>query len=130
MSWPFVSRSAYNAQRETLLWERVEHERVMASVRADLATERDRYDALLEKFTALRVAGAIEIPKVQPVPVIDGGYEKRDELKELIGEVCGSDYAKRKVMLRQVAVDRAAKMEDDVIRAAILAGVQTDGVPI
>lgn len=87
-----------------------------------------RYNDLLEKFTALRVAGAVPEPKrdAAPAPL---SAAKPDELRALIDQQCGSDLRKRKLMLGQLAIDRAEGKDEETIRQDILNGVQAEGVP-
>lgn len=127
MSLPWVSR------------ERLEQaERLLSIAHAETLRERDiaeqrydnllrRYDDLLEKFTALRVQGAV--PELKPVEYAVAQPVERDELRELIADRCGTDMRKRGMMLRQLAADRAAQVPDEQIRAAIEQGIQPDGVP-
>jgi hypothetical protein len=115
MKLPFVSREAYE--------ERLETNRRLSAI---LFAERERYDSLLEKYSQLRFAGAtvpVETPDIIPLP-----KPKEDELKTLIGEICGSDYRKRAVMLKQLTMDRAAGISEKSIEAAIREGVPSDGV--
>ncbi len=96
-------------------------EKVVADLRADYAT-------LLDKFTALRVQGAVtdsaDVPRgtLPEVPV--------DPLATLIDARCGNNLRLRALMLRQLAVDRAAGVNPDDIEAAIQNGYPGDGVPI
>lgn len=122
MKWPFVSRERLDAA-----------ERFLALAHAEARRERDiadaRYDALLEKFTALRVQGAVPEPKPeaesQALPTL-----AVDSLKVLIGERCGNNVTLRKLMLRQLAIDRATGKSDDEIQKSIEQGVSSDGVPV
>lgn len=102
----------------------------LAAADAALVTERARYDALLQTVLAMKAKGA------ETVPVANGAVEpptapaeEPDELKALIDVQCGGDLRKRRMMLAQLATDRAAKVSPDDIKAAILNGVQADGVP-
>lgn len=133
MKWPFVSRAAANeriAELRTLL-DAVNatrnDERREAQARAEGAEVR--YQALLDKYHALKVTGAVVVTEAQAAKIELQDRPPVDEMKELIGEVCGKNYAKRAIMLRQLALDRAAKVEESLIRAAILNGVPSDGVP-
>lgn len=135
MSWPWVSRALLDeavaarhaAERNADWWSSA-----LKAADDRLVSANLRYDELLAKYHALRatpigntvtMAAPVEGPPSAPPQQVD-------ELAALIAEVCAGDYTKQRIMLRQLAVDRAAKVEEDVIRAAILAGVQTDGVPL
>jgi hypothetical protein len=98
---------------------------------ADMVREKDaRYDALLQTTLALKTQGATVVPVaggvVEPTQPV---ARETDELKALIGEVCGTDVRKRAMMLRALASDRAAGVREDAIRERIVNGVQAEGVP-
>lgn len=121
MRLPFVSRERLEEARRDIEASRAESR--IALQRAD-----ERYEELLEKFTALRAAGAVIEPKpltLAPIPA-----QKDDELRSLISEKCGRNYGLRAIMLRGLAKDRADGLSDDEIRQKIEQGVQTEeGVP-
>lgn len=111
---------------------------LIAQLRADLAAsdaalvaERARYDALLQTVLAMKQAAAT-LPPIVPTPeqVAKIELQEPDELAALIDVQCGRDYRKRAMMLAQLKTDRAAGVAPDDIRAAILKGVQSDGVPL
>ncbi len=112
MSLPWVSREAFDALDKA--WHELHF--------ADL----QRYDALLEKYHALKLQGAfIPEPAVQHTP---RGPEPKDELKALIAAQAGTDLRRRGMMLRQLRQDRADGVSPEEIRRSIENGVQSDGV--
>lgn len=116
MKWPWVSRARYD--------DAIRQVGLMREREVEVQTS---FTVLLDKFTALRLAGAA----IEPKPVGPQAQPARepDELKELIHEKCGGDYRKRGMMLRQLSVDRSARVPETQIRQAIEQGVQSDGVP-
>lgn len=109
------------------------HDAMVASMRADMAAERARYDALLDKFTALRMVGAVAAPgnaewtmTSVPSPV---AAPPHDKMLALIDAKAGNNTRIRGMMLRQLAADRAANVSDEDIRAGIMNGVPGNGVP-
>lgn len=130
MNWPWVSRvaleRAINASYDANA-RAIEADARAAAAAELLASERRRYDSLLDKFTALRVAGAVPEPKaVEAAPI---GPLAADPLRALIHERAGSDYRLRAMMLRQLEADRRDGVDEDAITARIEMGVQADGVP-
>lgn len=121
-----------------------DHGPLIAQLRADLAAseanveeykrlhemERRRYDELLQTVLAMKAKGAEVVPVAAGV-VTPAESEARepDELKALIHDMAGGDTRKRALMLKQLKIDRAAKVPEEDIRAAIIAGVQAEGVP-
>lgn len=107
-----------------------ERDRTIRELRDMLAVERERNERLTEKLLSLKQAGAVEAPPAQTFPP---GYPLTtpavDEAKLLIYERTGTDYRLRRMMLRQLEIDRQAKRSEEQIMAEIQAGVQTDGVP-
>lgn len=97
---------------------------------ASMAAERVRYAALLEKYHALKLAGA-EVPSVPSplAPATPRLVTEPDEMRDLIDAKAGGNLQMRKMMLRQLATDRAGNVDEDTIRDAILNGVSSDGVP-
>lgn len=131
MKWPWVSRERLVAAESDI----AEWRRFTARLANDIEQERKRYDALLEKFTALRVAGAIREPR----PGMELGMNeellkmpvaKADELRDLIHERCGGDLRRRSLMLAQLKRDRLDGIDDDKIRERIETGVESAGVPL
>ena len=99
---------------------------------ASMAAWQTRYDALLDKYQSLKLAGAVEVPT--PLPGYPDAIVSRiqlptDEMHDLIAAKAGSNIPMRKQMLRQLAQDRASGVDDDTLRQAILNGVTSDGVP-
>lgn len=146
--WPLVSRRAFEELRARLSDEQARHEQVMASVRLDLHTERERYDALAdryaglaEKYTSLRMTGAAVEPKVvAPCPPgcteiaphvhAPGLAELRpDNLRDLIHEKFAGDSRRLGLALAQLRRDRAAGVSAEKIEADILNGYSPEGVP-
>jgi hypothetical protein len=116
---------------------RAHHEEVIAAWRAAVEETRTpiretfaRFDALLEKYHALRLQGAEApppLPKISELPprtVVDPDAE----LKGLIAEQAGPDLRKRAIMLRQLKRDRLDGVSVEEIRKQIEQGVQSDGV--
>lgn len=135
---PWVSRELLEDRFRTHIDIVTEQNTTITELRAALALERQRYDALLDRFlngTAGTVSTAVATAPGWPVRV---GTEaappfpaaESDELKALIDVRCGRDYRRRAMMLAQLATDRAAGIAPDQIKAAILNGVQSDGVPL
>lgn len=130
MSLPWVARERLEAAERFLATAHAEtrRERDIADARYDVLLTR--YDDLLAKFTTLRVQGAVaESSPLSVDSTAQFAPKEPDELKTLIHETCGSDYRRRAMMLRQLAADRASKASTDAIRAAILNGYSSDGVP-
>lgn len=122
MKWPWVSRARLEQAEDLLRLAHAENRR-----ERDIAEQR--YDALLEKFTALRVQGAVpETPVVVEYPTRAPGPP--DELRDLIHERCGGDLRKRGMMLRQLKQDRLDRVSEADIRRRIEEGVSSDGVPV
>lgn len=138
MSLPFVSRARY---------ELLEHNsrQIVGQLRADLAAseanvgewqrlheqERRRYDELLQTVLAMKAKGAEVVPVATGVVTPPETLQpaEPDELRALIGDLCGSDTRKRGMMLRQLAADRAAGVKDEDIEQSIRTGISSDGVP-
>jgi len=128
MKLPWVSRAAYEAElaerlRETARanawWDKA------LALLDKLARADVRYDALLDKFTTLRLAGAVE-PVVYTAPV----PRPVDALEVLIGQESGGDVRKRAFMIKQLRKDRASGMSDDEIARRIINGQSVeDGIP-
>ena len=93
-----------------------------------LASERERYDALFEKYAQLRANGAIPEPpkQVDPTPVLM--TSDPDDLTALIHARATSTRV-RGMMLRQLAVDRANHRNEEDIQRDIENGYQSEGVP-
>lgn len=116
MKWPWVSRALYDDAIRTV-----------AQMREREVWNTTRYDNLFAEYAKLRLQGAVSVP--DPIIPTPAKVREPDELKELIHEKCGSDYRKRAMMLRQLAVDRSAGVNEAQIRQAIEQGVQSEGVP-
>ena len=116
---PWVSRAEYDRLFDT----HVERTAYFCGV---IANDRARYDTLLEKFTALRLAGAAE-----PAPIIVPPAPRPvDALEVLIGQESGGDFRKRAFMIKQLRKDRASGMSDDEIARRIINGQSVeDGIP-
>lgn len=90
-----------------------------------------RFDALLEKYHALKVDGAVSVePLTATAPVPVAVQSAADDMKARIADKCGSNLKLRGIMLRQLAADRAAGLDDDTIRNAIETGYESEGVPL
>ncbi len=118
MNWPFVSRALYEAVVEAN-GRLIDENRRKSEVNA----------SLVERLLTLKMQGAVEVPKVETPPLATFTPQPPDPLRELIAEKCGRNYALRSIMLRQLSADRAARVPEDAIRAAIMEGVSSDGVP-
>lgn len=131
MKWPWVSRAAYEQAVRSLELTRQD----VVAARLEARRERDiadvRYDDLLAKFTALRVQGAVEVPKGATVNdlVHDWSLIKPDPAKEAIAAIAGGNLRMRQIMLRQLDADRAAGVSEEAILQRIADGVPSDGVP-
>ncbi len=129
MKWPWVSRELYDVAR-------LESEAARAAGQqyAEWLVAADaRYDALLEKFTALRVQGAVpELPPIVPTAAQTARIEiqQPDELRDLIHEKAGTDFRRRGLMLAQLKRDRADGVAEETIRERIEDGVQSEGIPL
>lgn len=118
MNWPFISRAAH----EAIVAGKDE---MIAEYRRQLGLTVSVPSAWVPESPPLAEGSRAPFVYSRPAPEAP----KPDELKALIAEVCGTDYQKRAMMLRQLAADRAAKIDEDRIRGNILAGVQVEGVP-
>jgi hypothetical protein len=114
--WPWVSREAFD-----------EVIRTMAYHQQAVNVANERYDALLEKYHALKLQGAEAPPPVTQYPPRTA--EPDDELKALIAEQAGGDLRRRAIILRQLRQDRADGVSPEEIRRQIEQGIQADGVP-
>lgn len=123
MRWP-VSRDRLDAMQRLL---DIAH----AEARQERSIADARYDALLEKYQALKVAGAVEAPK--PPAFVEAATVtqrlKDDPMLPLIANRSGGNLRLRAMMLRQLEADRAANVSDADIEAGILNGVPGSGVP-
>jgi hypothetical protein len=133
MKWPWISRTQAEAdlhyahfERDTLAALR---EQDAASARREREMAAERYDALLEKFTALRIQGATPEPKPQEWDGLVAPAPKPDPMRDLIHERFGSDPRRLRMALAQLKVDRAAGVDADTIENAILNGYSPEGVP-
>lgn len=132
MKLPFVSRGAYEAVERSAIHAAEDAHAARLEARRERDIADARYDDLLAKYHALRatvVPGTNVVTAAAPSETPVGQPVEADELKALIGEVCGTDTRKRGMMLRALAADRAANVSEDRIRSMILAGVSSDGVP-
>jgi hypothetical protein len=122
MRLPWVSRELY----DTLA-------RISGAAIADigklLGNEQTRYDALLEKYHALKLQGAEPLPPMGSLVYGPRTPDPDAEFKVLIAEQAGTDLRQRAVMLRQLRQDRLDGVSPEEIRRAIERGVQSDGVP-
>lgn len=116
MKWPWVARAVYEDAVQAV-----------AVMRTREVMLTNRYDALLDRYHALKLAGAT--PEPTPAEVVPVPPRVEDEARTLISEVCGNNYAKRSMMLKQLAMDRADGKDEDAILSAIRNGIPTDGVP-
>ena len=130
-----------HSEHQFALLQRDDARAMIAQLRADLAAsdaalvaERARYDALLQTVLAMKAKGADVVPVANTgytshSPHVPAPQAEPDELAALIDLQSGGDLRKRKMMLAQLKVDRAGGVSEDQIRASIVNGVQSDGVP-
>lgn len=109
MRWPWVSREDFDAQTE--------------QATSLLADERQRYDALLEKYHALRTSGA-SVPEPKPEP---RKAPEPDAVTQAIIKKSGNSKLLRKHYAEYVANCRAGGIGEDEIAQSILVGETDDG---
>jgi hypothetical protein len=123
MSLPWVSREHYDLLSHN-------YEQAWVQIRAERTIAETRYDALLEKYHALKLQGAEAPPTIADLPLgVSRGPDPDAELKLLIAEQAGTDLRRRGMMLRQLRQDRADGVSPEEIRRSIERGVQSDGIP-
>lgn len=112
------------------IYERSRREDEMAGRAADRAAADARYAELLDKFTALRIAGA-DVPEPKPGPAPKA---EPDPVTQAIITKAGRSPVLRKHYGEYVREQRAAGVDDADIAKAILAGQsldpELDGVPL
>lgn len=118
MRWPFVARSTYDR-----------HTQVLIDAQASLVRQGERtldlYEALLDKYHALKVMGA-SLP--EPTPTLPP--RTVDPVMQAITDVAGSNRELRSIMSREAMKSRAAGVPDHEIIAQIEAGESAeDGIP-
>lgn len=125
MNWPWVSRRAYDLMSDQRDEAKADVKRLAD---ANLALREDIIRMSANPVaTPTRTIGStvpIRLSDLRPLPA-----PERDEMKELINQQAGGDIRKRKMMLAQLAKDRADNVSDEDIEAAILNGVGSNGVP-
>lgn len=128
----YVSRALYEkalaaslAANERALMAEARLEQTLEALRA----ERARYDTLLDQFSRMKQAGAVVEPTPEPPRAVQLVPDKPDAMKDLIHEIAGANVKMRAQMLRQLAKDRAAKVDEDEIEQRIIEGVRSEGVP-
>jgi hypothetical protein len=97
-----------------------------------MAAERARYDALLDKYQSLKMAGAADVLRNEPClpsPTAPLPRQESDDMLAMIDMIASGNLQMRKRMLRQLAFDRAAHVDEETIRNAIANGVSGNGVP-
>lgn len=122
MRLPFVWRSEHDARVADL-------KAVIAMCDEDLRQSREERRELQGQLHQMRMQGATPVPPA-PAELLPLPPREPDELKALIAEVCGDDIPKRRLMLRQLASDRAQRVPEEQIRTAILNGIEGTGVPL
>lgn len=124
MIWPFVSRAEHNRQaqsavdaaaRDTAAWWSAHLERMVTA-------QNDRYDALLDKYHELRLAGAF-VPGPAPAPA---AKPAPDPVTQAIILKAGSSRQLRKHYADFVTEQRTAGVSDEEIAQAIIQGVTDD----
>lgn len=115
MSLPWVSRESYDMLIA-----------LHNATAQDLTASFERFDALLEKYHALKLAGAsVPEPKAEPQPP-----KEPDPVTSAIIARAGKSQALRKHYYEFVNEQRKEGVPDDEIAHAILTGVDDDaGVP-
>jgi hypothetical protein len=116
MSLPWVPREALAA--------------LDAAWRTIHASDVERFNALLDKYHALKLQGAEAPPPVVQVTPrqLQPIEPEEEELKALVADHAGDDLRKRAIMLRQLKRDRLDGVSVEEIRRQIEQGVQGDGV--
>lgn len=131
MIWPFGGRALYDAMdraRQSAASDAIHHalRLVIDRQTGELAAERERYDALLEKYHALKLAGAST-----PEPTVAHDRPTPDPLMQAITLRAAGNPQLRATMLRQLAEDRRNPLLSDMdIERRIQDGIAVDGVPI
>lgn len=114
LRWPWVARWVYDSVQDDL-----------SVVRSDLQTEiaswRIRYEALLDKYHALKLSGA-SVPEPTPTLLIPAF----DPVLAAITAKAGPDRKLRAMMSREAIQSRAAGVPDIEIIQAIEQGVTVD----
>lgn len=118
----FVSRARY----ETLARWCDSVSNASTVIREELNLAHERYDTLLEKYHALKLAGAGE-PALAPQPL---ERTKATAVDEVIGSVAGSNSRLRK-QLRDFAVQQrfAGAKEDEIAHAMLNWDEDDAGMP-
>lgn len=116
MRWPWVSQSTYNR-----------HTQVLIDAQASLIQQNewmnDAYEALLDKYHALKVQGAT-------VPEAPRNAKPVDPVSAAITQAAGHDPKLRALMAREAMRMRAAQFPDHEIVEAIQNGVTSmEGLP-
>lgn len=124
MKWPWVSREQYDdyVRAHRMLGDELTRQRNA------LDAERARYDALLDKYHALKFVGATIPEPVRPLERKDP-----DPLMQAINVLSAGKPGLRTTMMQQLATDRANPLLDDAdILQRIQSGVSVyddEGVP-
>lgn len=122
MKWP-VSAAAFEAVVQLLADERKRSDERRREARDSIQELSARYEALLERYHALRVTGGQLPQAVEPRPV--------DAVTQAIIAKSRGNPALYAHYGTYVATQRAMHVEEDEIANAILRGVEdNDGVPI
>lgn len=89
----------------------------------EIETWRSRYDALLEKYHALKASGAA--PELSPLT-----RPERDPVIDAITYKAGTDSKLRSIMIQAAMAQRAADKSDEEIIKQIESGIADDeGIP-
>jgi hypothetical protein len=123
--WPWVSRALFLSTYHEGKGEqgrRIFAEARLSYLQEQLTAERVRYDALLQKFTALRLAGAVEPPPVQPPQ----SAAKPDPVMQAIILKAKNNILLRNHYVAYVAEQRALRVSEEDIAAAIMLGHSDD----
>lgn len=122
MRLPWVSRAHYELLEHNFR-EQSNEWRVQ---RAFHAEDRKRYDSLLEKFCAMKLAGGVIVDTPAPIE-----RKEQDEVTRRLNILSVGRPGLRAQMLRQVESDRTLHgMSDIAILQRIEAGVTADeGIP-
>lgn len=114
-----VAQLTARAERAESLYEAIRTERI-----AERDAAEKRYDALMTRFTQLRLQGFADPSSALAVP-----ERESDPLRAAIAAKVGNDPRLLRHALAQLAADRRAGVDDMEILSRIEMGEPLDGVP-
>lgn len=118
MRSPWVSRARF----DDLQHVRASDAEYIAQLHAGRKELWARYDDLMAKYHALKLAGAVE-----PIPLTMAVAKEPDVVTKAIIETAGSNRLLRKQYSEFVTEQRAAGTDEDEIAKAIRLGITDDG---